>query len=388
VDPRGRFGSNLGMSPIRITMALTFGLLAFAVVFYWPTSPPWVVWASAESWVIGPVAEGNTLLVGQWRQERGFRVVALRLDDGRVMPGYDMRPVEPDLFVWWAQLVAEGKWLWVEYRSRVDVGAINPPRQYAILDARTGVRLHGPFPFERKLTPAFSPDGRWMAARKDSVWFVYSTTTGDSVKLRPLPGFTGTEACAGCSFAPNDSTLAVWWSSSTGLESVVEFYEPGTGRLIRRLELPFFLNQWNWNPVDPAHASGRIVREIQGEQVRAGDLWWQAQNLCDRWFKTNWAKHDSRDVLLQILIRDTSRLCLSVRSHQGRYFVSPDRRWVVTVDAERMALWDADPWPRWPWAEAAGIVVGSMVMFARRRRRTVSPQFDGPSGSGLESMSV
>jgi WD40 repeat protein len=435
VEDRRDFGSNLAMSIKRLAIALMLGLLAFGVVLYWPASPLWRVPVSPHTQVVSASPSGETIFVWDW--EKGDRtVVEQRVKDGAVVRRLTMPPEGDDWGLWDIKAAAGGTKLFARsLRGRTHGNFFNSHHRMLVLDVGTGAILSGPFPFvgSSGTDPLLSADGRWLAVydhEREVNWVVYSTETGKATVIQPRHGYSFSAANHGCCFSPDSSSFAVVWGTRTGA-GAVGLYDPATGNELKMVPLPAKKDGWGelvgWsgsslefrskirdvvtayhhtyslelsndqfgiprhepacdgfdelqspngdaNRVSASLAGDRVVRQVTGRMAREGDWWWRARAWCDEKFKTKWAPTSWDDVLVQILRRDTGRMCFNIHTRNHYHCVAPDGRWIAVVDEKRgLEVWDADPWPRWPWALGAGAVVAAMVMFLKRRRGPAGP---------------
>lgn len=294
--------------------------------------------------------------------------------------------------------------------------------EWYLHDGVTGTRQAGPVPGIARASD-LSPDGRWFVGTRGHAaggWKalggedIYSSADGArAVSLSEENGLK----VAGCQFAPDGATVAVWWSGKD--QPIIQVLDLPSGRERGRVQLPprpwVRIDKWDGRrleaverePEDPSgqslwrawsfdlsqqpvgegianpllsvpvrDAAGRHFWIDGSEWVVYGTLvapppplpWW-----WDRFHKAlGLSRPPGRQLLstARLVDRATGATRYKLPHAVGHPLrMSPDgQRLACMGDGDSVEVWDMDPL-RWPWAIAAGVAASAGVLALGRGRR-------------------
>ena len=314
-------------------------------------------------------------------------------------------------------------------------GSVVRPRRYRVLDVDTHQVVAGPFIYSNSNGMTFSPDGRWFWSYNPSTGYgqdVIETMTGKTIysaraSLDRRPIHVGV-------FAPDGSAIAVHWYHDKSKKAEIEIIDLPEAKTRFTYTLPpdirfhwTMLGQWKndriymeawqtWRaskayktlymsfPILPDklgefreepqlegyfdHRNGpyqierryvehgnRLVQASQGKLDDTPD--WLSESLA--WIEKKVGGSPlihSRSPRLSFFDNKTGQLLYSFGSpylRQWEINISPDgRRVASTYPVKGLMMWDADPFPRWPWAGGLGLLAVGLLLCIRYlwKRRT------------------
>ncbi len=305
------------------------------------------------------------------------------------------------------------------------------PRRYSIMDVETLQVVAGPFIYTgSREVVTFSPDGRWMWNYNPSTGHgqdVIETMTGKTlISLRENADRRPLHICA---FSPDSSAIAVQWFDEKKKTMSIELIDLPSGKIRFSHPLPPDI-RFYWSMVSHWDNDGLYISALQrwrqkeykmlcylfpvlsdrlGEPVEAPQFegftgvnnggghvgshtFVRGERLVQNstgkldttpdWIKNSLAWIDSK---LGTTLNIPSRVHQRLRfydSQSGQLLADLSSPWFliwedqVSPDGRRVAcchpltglmMWDADPFPRWPWSWGLGLLAVGLLQLVRWR---------------------